>query len=122
MIYFLNICKSRIIDKKETKIFIIKEYFECGDLGTLLKKCKKEKDYIAEDIIWKIFTQILLALNECHSRAAGKILHRDLKPANLFLDAQNNIKLGDFGLSRVMGENSVFATTHVGTPYYMSPE
>jgi len=32
------------------------------------------------------------------------------------------LKLGDFGLSRLMGDNSVFATTHVGTPYYMSPE
>jgi len=50
------LCYLRIIDKKETKIFIIMEYCECGDLGTLLKKCKKEKDYIAEDIIWKIFT------------------------------------------------------------------
>ncbi|MFO0003076.1 MAG: protein kinase domain-containing protein, partial [bacterium] len=30
--------------------------------------------------------------------------------------------LGDFGLSRVMGDESIFAYTHVGTPYYMSPE
>ncbi|KAL4435377.1 hypothetical protein ABPG74_022860 [Tetrahymena malaccensis] len=113
---------DRIIEKKDTKIFIIMEYCEGGDVGTLLKKCKKEKDYIAEDVIWKIFTQIILALNECHNRPQGKILHRDLKPANIFLDAQNNIKLGDFGLSRVMGEQSEFADTHVGTPYYMSPE
>ena len=31
------------------------------------------------------------------------------------------VKLGDFGLSKVM-TGSVFATTHVGTPYYMAPE
>jgi len=98
------------------------EYCEGGDMGTLLKKCKKDHDYIAEDVIWKVFTQILLALNECHNRKSGKILHRDLKPANIFLDGQNNIKLGDFGLSRVMGDQSMFAYTHVGTPYYMSPE
>jgi len=98
------------------------EYCEGGDMGTLIKKCKKEKDYIAEDVIWKVFTQILLALHECHTKKTGKILHRDLKPANIFLDGQNNIKLGDFGLSRVMNEQSMFAYTHVGTPYYMSPE
>ena len=88
----------------------------------MLKKCRKEKDYIAEDVIWKVFTQILLALNECHNKEKGKILHRDLKPANIFLDSQNNVKLGDFGLAKMMGEESEFAKTHVGTPYYMSPE
>ena len=76
------------------------EYCEGGDMGSLLKKCKKEKDYIAEDVIWKIFTQIVLALNECHNRKSCKILHRDLKPANIFLDSQNNIKLGDFWISK----------------------
>lgn len=62
------------------------EYCEGGDMGSLLKKCKRDKDYIAEDVIWKIFTQIILALNECHNRKKCKILHRDLKPANIFLD------------------------------------
>jgi serine/threonine protein kinase len=62
------------------------EYCEGGDLGNLLKRFKKEKDLIAEDIIWKIFTQILMALNECHNRK-NKIFHRDLKPANIFLDS-----------------------------------
>lgn len=113
---------DRIIDKKETKIYIIMEYCEGGDIGTLLKASKKDKDFIAEDVIWKIFTQIILALNECHNCKTGKILHRDLKPANIFLDANKNIKLGDFGLARILNEDSVFAQTHVGTPYYMSPE
>jgi NIMA (never in mitosis gene a)-related kinase len=49
-------------------------------------------------------------------------MHRDLKPGNIFLDSNYNVKLGDFGLSRVMSDESMFANTHVGTPYYMSPE
>jgi len=51
-----------------------------------------------------------------------KILHRDLKPGNIFLDANSDAKVGDFGLARVLNHDSVFAQTHVGTPYYMSPE
>ena len=80
--------------------------------------------------------QILLALRECHYRCikGSKILHRDLKPSNVFFDSNNNVKLGDFGLSRIIqneseqqnqnseNEQAAFANTNVGTPYYMSPE
>ena len=78
------------------------EYCENGDMAQLIKKCKAEKDYVAEDVIWKIFLQIVLALRECHNRKEGKILHRDIKPGNLFFNAENNVKLGDFGLSRIL--------------------
>ena len=50
-----------------------------------------------------------MALYECHYRKEGKILHRDLKPGNVFLDANNNVKIGDFGLSRIMGDESIYA-------------
>lgn len=119
-----NIVKyyDRIVDRKEATVYIIMEYCSGGDVGSFLKKSKKTKEYISEEVIWKVFSQVVSALAECHYRKGGKILHRDIKPANIFIDAQNNIKLGDFGLSRLMNEDSEFAQTHVGTPYYMSPE
>jgi serine/threonine protein kinase len=73
-------------------------------------------------MIWKIFVQVMLALYECHKRKEGKILHRDIKPGNIFLDSNKNVKLGDFGLSRMMAKESMYAHSNVGTPYYMSPE
>lgn len=66
--------------------------------------------------------QLVLAVQECHRRKnGGHVLHRDLKPANVFLDADKNVKLGDFGLARVLVHDTSFAQTFVGTPYYMSP-
>ncbi len=113
---------SRVIDKVNRKIYIVMEYCENGDMTSLIKKCKKENDYVAEDVVWKIFMQIILALKECHSRKDKKIIHRDIKPGNVLLDSENNVKLGDFGLSRVLSQETQWASTNVGTPYYMSPE
>ena len=50
-----------------------------------------------------------------------QVLHRDLKPANVFLDKELNVKLGDFGLARILHHNFSLAKTFVGSPYYMSP-
>jgi len=41
--------------------------------------------------------------------------------ATVFLGADNSVKLGDFGLSKLMQSHD-FASTYVGTPFYMSPE
>ena len=79
--------------------------------------------YLEEQFIMRVMAQLALALKECHRRSDGgaTVLHRDLKPANIFLDVKQNIKLGDFGLARILNHDTSFAKTFVGTPYYMSP-
>ena len=88
--------------------------------GIVFGCCRR---HIDEEYVWRIGLQILSALKVCHSRLKnGKaVLHRDLKPANVFLDANKNVKIGDFGLARVLNHDTSFAKTFVGTPYYMSP-
>jgi NIMA (never in mitosis gene a)-related kinase 1/4/5 len=51
-----------------------------------------------------------------------KILHRDLKTQNIFLTANGDIKIGDFGIARVLQDTYDCAQTAIGTPYYLSPE
>lgn len=77
---------DRIIDKEKSSIFIIMEFCEQGDMSQLIRRCKKSKEYIPEEMAWKILSQMTLALFECHRRKEGKILHRDLKPGNVFID------------------------------------
>ena len=70
-----------------------------------------------EKVIVNWFIQILFGLKVLHSK---KVLHRDLKSANIFLTTNKTIKIGDFGISKVLDNTS--AKTFVGTPYYLSPE
>ncbi|XP_064600330.1 serine/threonine-protein kinase Nek2-like isoform X2 [Liolophura sinensis] len=114
---------DRIIDRSKTTIYIVMEYCEGGDLATIISRCRRDGTHVDEAFVWKILIQTTQALHECHRRKDGRaVLHRDLKPANIFLDSNNNVKLGDFGLARVLHHETSFAKTFVGTPYYMSPE
>ncbi|TRY86330.1 hypothetical protein DNTS_016134 [Danionella cerebrum] len=115
---------DRIIDRTNTTLYIVMEHCEGGDLASLINRCVKDKRYLEEQFILRVMAQLSLALKECHGRSDGSstVLHRDLKPANIFLDVKQNVKLGDFGLARILNHDTSFAKTFVGTPYYMSPE
>ena len=65
------------------------------------------------------FVQLCLALKHVHDR---KCLHRDIKAQNIFMSSGGLIKLGDFGVSKVLSSTHALAATGVGTPYYLSPE
>lgn len=49
-------------------------------------------------------------------------MHRDLKCENIFLTNDKQLKLGDFGISKMLQQTKDKAITFVGTPYYLSPE
>ncbi|XP_061742855.1 serine/threonine-protein kinase Nek2 [Nerophis ophidion] len=115
---------DRIIDRTNTTLYIVMEYCQGGDLASLIAQCVRERRYLEERFILRVTAQLMLALKECHRRSDNRptVLHRDLKPANIFLDVKQNVKLGDFGLARILNHDTSFAKTFVGTPYYMSPE
>ncbi|XP_053993403.1 probable serine/threonine-protein kinase nek2 [Hylaeus volcanicus] len=114
---------GKINDKSTACIYLIMEYCDGGDLGRYLSYTVKKGHYLPEELILSWFRQLVNALDYCHTRKTGKVLHRDLKPQNILLSGKyKKLKLADFGLAKVLQPLQQMAETHVGTPYYMSPE
>ncbi|XP_040336117.1 serine/threonine-protein kinase Nek11 isoform X5 [Herpailurus yagouaroundi] len=97
---------------------IITEYCEGRDLDCKIQEYKEAGKSFPESQIIEWFIQLLLGVDYMHER---KILHRDLKSKNIFLK-NNLLKIGDFGVSRLLMGSCDLATTLTGTPHYMSPE
>ena len=62
---------------------------------------------------------MLLAVGFMHG---NKIVHRDIKPQNVFVDSDMNLKVGDFGISKLLDYTAQNCQTSAGTPSYMAPE
>ena len=117
-----NIIKLYEIYEDFTSLYLVME--ECNG-GQLLQRLslnvKNHKNYSEKDAA-KIMKQILESVNYLHFHG---VCHRDLKPENiLFSSLLDNyeIKLIDFGLSKIFAENNNIMKGSVGTLYYMAPE
>ncbi len=72
----------------------------------------------------EIVPQICGALQYAHGQG---VLHRDIKPENILLDGQGGVKIADFGIAKLIGEERASITltqtgARLGTPQYMAPE
>lgn len=115
---FIISYKGSFIDKFRF-LCIVMDYADGGDLYKQITQQKKQGSLFSEDQIMEWFVQICLAIKYIHDK---KILHRDLKTQNIFLTKSNHIKLGDFGIARVLQNTCDCAQTQIGTPFYISPE
>jgi len=108
----------------EGHLCIFMEYCEHGDIDAFMQDARKSRRMPEESRLLEWFIQVTLALHALHQK---KILHRDLKTQNIFLTgcrarSQFALKLGDFGIAKVLNSTLELAKTQIGTPFYMSPE
>ena len=113
-----NIIKFKDFFYNESRAILIMEFAEGGDLNKRINKQRKIGPF-NEELIITWFLELCNVIKFCHER---NIIHRDLKPQNIFLTKDNHIKLGDFGISKVLKFLGDKANTQIGTLLYMSPE
>ncbi|OMJ88256.1 hypothetical protein SteCoe_9841 [Stentor coeruleus] len=113
-----NIIKFKeVFTTTNGKLNIVMNYADGGDVQSKIKGQRGR--LFSENEILDMFVQICLAIKHVHDR---KVLHRDIKGQNIFLMKNGMIKLGDFGISKVLTSTMDKARTMIGTPYYLSPE
>jgi len=103
--------------EKRSRVYMVMEWCE----GRLLRKILDE-GRIPQDRAIRIAIGVLGALDYIHSNG---VVHRDLKPENIMVDADDHIKLIDFGIaSDSSARRLTYAnfTATLGTPNYISPE
>ncbi len=109
-----NIVKLLTVDIIDRTLIMVMEYIN----GTDLEKLIDEQDHLKINIALKYFKQILSALNFAHKY---KVIHRDIRPSNILINENDDIKITDFGTSKLLNEKQ-YATTKIGSPPYMAPE
>jgi serine/threonine protein kinase len=103
--------------EERSRIYMVMEWCE----GRLLRQILDE-GHIPRERAIRIAIGVLDALEYIH---ANGVVHRDLKPENIMVDADDNIKLIDFGIAGdAAAKRLTYAnfTAAIGTPNYISPE
>lgn len=96
--------------------FMVMEYVEGTNLDDLLKRHKS----LPAEFIVPVFVQALEGLQHAHRK---NIFHRDIKPSNIMLTPDGVVKLMDFGIAKVAGEQKMTQVNKiVGTVEFMAPE
>jgi serine/threonine-protein kinase len=106
-----NVCRVFDIGEANGRPFICMEYIDGEDLALLLNRIGRLPAEKALDIA----RELLAGIAAIHHHG---LVHRDLKPANIMLDGRGKVRITDFGLAVLAGEQGQRA----GTPAYMAPE
>lgn len=94
-------CIVRYLDSfiQDGSLHICMEYCSAGDLGSAIRRARKSGLFFDEGQVLDWFAQVTLAVAYAHKRS---VFHRDLKPQNIFLTRTNRVRLGDWGIARVL--------------------
>lgn len=101
--------------RRKKRLHLVFEYVD----HTVLHELDRYPRGVNEDLVKKIVSQTLEAVNYCHSR---NCIHRDVKPENILLSTERQVKLCDFGFARVLTGPLDEYTDYVATRWYRAPE
>jgi len=110
-----------VIEVTDQVLHLVMEYVPGGDLFGKILQMKS----FSEPLAARVFLQVAEGLAFIHSK---DIVHRDLKPENILIDENKSteqnleVKLSDFGHSKLINNGYSTAMTRVGTPQYWAPE
>ena len=124
VLYLSKINSDNVIKYYESEIEgdylnILMEYGGNSDLKKFIGKYKDREIYIEDKIIKDIIIQICHGLKAIHN---AKIIHRDLSPDNIFINENNKIKIGDFGVAAIINDSNDFINEQIGNHQYWAPE
>jgi len=107
----------RLYESFETESHIVYVMEVCGggDLLTFVRRRRKLK----EDLAKFVFKQLIHGIYYVNSK---RVLHRDIKLDNILLTSEGDVKICDFGVSKVVQSATAIQTEQCGTPAYIAPE
>lgn len=108
---YTNVVKCYDMFDHAGEIQVLLEYMDGGSLEGL--------HLLHEPALADLAKQVLSGLYYLHRR---KIVHRDMKPSNLLINSKKQVKIADFGVSRILAQTMDPCNSSVGTIAYMSPE
>ncbi|CAJ0951681.1 unnamed protein product, partial [Mesorhabditis belari] len=114
-LYHVNVVRLYRYTEEGIKVGIMMEYCEKGPLKAVI--FDPTITYSMNTVLtWAI--ELFDAINHMYQK--HKLVHRDIKPDNIFVTNEYQLKIGDFGLVKVVGDGTVTGT-FIGTPRYMGP-
>ena len=113
-----NVVKVYDICQDGEMPFIVAECVDGDDVGDLLARSGR----LNEPFTQRIAAQLLQALSYAHYRG---VIHRDIKPSNILITRDGTVKVGDFGIARLIEDDEADTGEPgevIGSARYMSPE
>ena len=107
-----SIVRFYTVDLLEGRLLIVTEVVEGTSLRDVLSRGRMDRKRALE-----VAGSILEALDHAHGKG---VIHRDIKPENIMITPRGEVKILDFGLSRLAQED--LSVSMGGTPAYMAPE
>ena len=105
--------------KEKDSFNIIMEYAGDKNLKQFINDYKIDSRLIPEEIIVDFIYQLVKGLQYIHK---NNLIHRDLTPDNIFIDENNKIKIGGFGIIKILTETNKYIKDQIGKIHYIAPE